>query len=109
MHANFSLRRVRLKEAHAFTDLDSTPVTIEFETLAGNGRSYGGITLHVEDAALADALVQAINAARDSGRVPRTRTDRVPRQPVVGLSGPTPRWPQVSDDTGVDFAPWPLR
>jgi hypothetical protein len=60
MYADFSLQRVRIMRAYAFLDMESTPIMIEFET--AGGASHCTICLHLEDAALADALVKTINA-----------------------------------------------
>jgi hypothetical protein len=60
MWADFSLQQVRIMRAFAFLDLESTPIMIEFEN--GRDGSHCSICLHLEDAALADALVRTINA-----------------------------------------------
>jgi hypothetical protein len=63
MYAGISIQRIKNIKAHAFLELESTPLTIGFESAERGGNyAHGNIVLHLEDAALAAALVEAINS-----------------------------------------------
>lgn len=65
MFASISFQKVSKITANAFLDLESAPFFIAFESTendeAGNHYSRGEVCLHLEDRALAEALVEAIN------------------------------------------------
>jgi hypothetical protein len=67
MYTNFSIQNIASIEAHAFLDLESTPVIINFD--ASEAKDSNGIparaeiTLHFANRELAAALVEAINTA----------------------------------------------
>jgi hypothetical protein len=65
MFASISFQNITKISAHAFADLESTPFFIQWESSEnsedGGQYSRGEICLHIEDATLALALVEAIN------------------------------------------------
>lgn len=65
MFSSISFQKVGKVTANAFLDLDSTPFFISLESTendeSGDHYSRGEICLHLEDRALAEALVEAIN------------------------------------------------
>lgn len=64
-YTNFSIQHIGHIEAHAYLDLQSTPITISFESSVSadvNGfKARSEVCLHLENRALAAALVEAIN------------------------------------------------
>lgn len=58
MYAGISFQNVRLTSADVFSDLESVPMHIRFESEDG---SYGKVCFHLENVPLAEALVKAIN------------------------------------------------
>lgn len=67
MYTNLSIQNIGLIEARAFLDLKSTPVIIALRSSdsadADGVMAWSEITMHIENRALAAALVKAINAA----------------------------------------------
>jgi hypothetical protein len=65
MFASISFQNITKLQAHAFADLESTPFFIQFESSEnsedGGQYSRGEVCLHLADATLAKALVEAIN------------------------------------------------
>lgn len=62
MFVNPSFQNIRLTAASAFVDLESTPFFLKFTSTNANNDSYGEVCFHIENAPLAAALVNAINA-----------------------------------------------
>ena len=63
MYTNVSFQRVKKITAHAFLDLESTPLMIRFDSAdKGAAISCGEICIHLENVKLAQALVEAINS-----------------------------------------------
>jgi hypothetical protein len=60
MYINCSFQHAKLLEADVFDELESTPMTLYFETTQGHG-SRCGVCFHLENKPLALALVKAIN------------------------------------------------
>jgi hypothetical protein len=65
MFASISFQNITKLSAHAFADLESTPFFLQFESTEnsddGGQYSRGEVCLHIADATLALALVEAIN------------------------------------------------
>jgi hypothetical protein len=63
MFASISFQNVNKISAHAYPELESTPFFIAFESTENDDSQYsrGEVCLHIEDATLALALVEAIN------------------------------------------------
>jgi hypothetical protein len=65
MYASISFQRVKSISASTFSDLESTPFFLRFESIEngedGKHYSVGEICIHLENRSLADALVKAIN------------------------------------------------
>lgn len=63
MFASMSFQNVKRIRAHAYTELASAPLIIQFDDTQSTGWGLGEITIHTENAALSAALVEAINSA----------------------------------------------
>jgi hypothetical protein len=72
MYASTSFQRIKLRDAVTYDDLASTPLILNFES-TDRKYGHGEIAIHLENAPLARALVEAINETLKSfNAVPKT-------------------------------------
>lgn len=79
MYCAPSFQNIKLTKAGTFSDLPSTPFFIKFNSTGDD--SYGEVCFHLENAALAEALVKAFND---------TLAEFEPTKPFVDGAGDRP-------------------
>lgn len=62
MFASISFQQVKRIRAHAYPELESAPLIIQFDDTNSTAWGLGEVTIHTENPELSAALVEAINA-----------------------------------------------